>query len=147
LRVIKIEKKVKWGYSGVPSPKTTKVGEPSKTKGAWSQVPKPPSKSEHLGRGEDRPQMSNVMQPGAATYQIPESVDPDTGRHRMIDPDTREYPRTEVSHGEGFKSRGRRGALDTGGSIRGEYGQQKWVVLMGYLRKQYRKVEEMIEHA
>ena len=65
----------------------------------------------------------------------------------MTDPDTGEYPRTEVSYGEGFQPRGRRGGLDTGGSIRGEYGQQKWVVLMGYLRKQYRKVEEMIEDA
>ena len=147
LQNIEIEKKVKWGYSGVPTPKTTKGGEPSKTKGAWSQVPKPPSSSEVLGQGEDRPQMPNVLQPGTATHQIPETEDPDTGRHRMTDPDTGEYPRTEVSYGEGFQPRGRRGGLDTGGSIRGEYGQQKWVVLMGYLRKQYRKVEEMIEDA
>ena len=158
----KVEKKVTWGYSGVVTPKTTTAGEPGKTKGAWSQEESKPSRDEKLGRGRDKPTMPySSVQPGASTHEIPEPIDPETKEHRRTEPEVyssrgeeyaeetgeHKYPTTTISYDEGFKSRGRRGALDFGGAMRGEYGQQKYIVLMGYLRKQYKRIEEMIDNA
>jgi len=147
LQNIEIQYKVQWGYSGVVSPKTTKVGTPTTRRGSWAQVPKTPSRSEQVGRGEDRPHLPNVIQPGESTQQIAEDIDPDTGKQRWTNPDTGLYPRKEVKYKPGFYTREKRGALESGGSVRGEYGQPKYVVLMGYLRKQFPKVREMMENA
>lgn len=147
LEDITTDKKVIWGYSGVGGQKTTKVGQPGRRKGAWQQVPKTPSRAEELGRGEDRPHRTHLLQPGESEHSMPQTTDPDTGRHRMVNPVTREYPRETQSFKQGLKARGQMGFLQSGGSSRGEWGQGRFIVLMGYLRKQYRKIEEMIEDA